>query len=133
MLGVRLPCPMGSGRRGGRRGECGVEEAYRQRNNAYVPWLGSPTPVGGHLFLNAARGLLCVERGTGKTAWEERLGRCVYTVADGRLSTTPNASAAVLPCGPRWAAALGTKRQLPPARWHAQRRQPSRPWRASTP
>lgn len=54
-----------------------VEEVYRLRNNAYVPWLGSPTQVGGHIFLNSARGLLCVERGTGKTAWEERLGRCV--------------------------------------------------------
>jgi outer membrane protein assembly factor BamB len=62
-----------------------VEEAYRQRNNAYVPWLGSPTQVGGHIFLNTAQGLLCVERGTGRPAWEERLGRCVYTVADGRL------------------------------------------------
>jgi outer membrane protein assembly factor BamB len=62
-----------------------VEEVYRQRTNAYVPWLGSPTQVGGHIFLNTAQGLLCVERGTGTTAWEERLGRCVYTVANGRL------------------------------------------------
>jgi outer membrane protein assembly factor BamB len=62
-----------------------VEEIYRQRNNSYVPWLGSPTQVGSHIFLNAVQGLLCIERGTGQPAWEKRLGRCVYTVADSRL------------------------------------------------
>jgi hypothetical protein len=61
------------------------QEAYRQRNLAYVPWLGSPTQVGSHIFLNPTQGMLCIERATGKPAWEQRLGRCVYTVADGRL------------------------------------------------
>jgi protein-L-isoaspartate O-methyltransferase len=62
-----------------------VEEVYRLRNNSYVPWLGSPTQVGSHIFLNAAQGMLCIERGNGQPVWEKRLGRCVYTVADGRL------------------------------------------------
>jgi outer membrane protein assembly factor BamB/protein-L-isoaspartate O-methyltransferase len=62
-----------------------VEETYRLRNNSYVPWLGSPTQVGSHVFLNAAQGLLCIERETGQPAWEKQLGRCTYTVADGRL------------------------------------------------
>jgi outer membrane protein assembly factor BamB len=68
-----------------KRNDWAVEEVYRQRNNAYVPWLGSPTQVGSHIFLNTAQGLLCIERGTGRPVWEKRLGRCVYTVADGRL------------------------------------------------
>jgi outer membrane protein assembly factor BamB/protein-L-isoaspartate O-methyltransferase len=62
-----------------------AEEVYRQRNKSYVPWLGSPTQVGKHIFLNTAQGILCIERATGEPAWEKRLGRCVYTVADGRL------------------------------------------------
>ena len=62
-----------------------VKEVYRLRNNAYVPWLGSPTQVGSHIFLNTTQGMLCIERETGKQAWEKGLGRCVYTVADGRL------------------------------------------------
>jgi outer membrane protein assembly factor BamB len=62
-----------------------VEEIYRQRNNSYVPWLGSPTQIDNHIFLNTAQGMICLERQTGKPAWEKQLGRCVYTVADGRL------------------------------------------------
>src|SRR5262249_40354889 len=65
--------------------EWAVGEVYRQRNNSYVPWLGSPTQVGSHIFLNSTQGMLCLERGTGKPVWEQRIGRCVYTVADGRL------------------------------------------------
>jgi SAM-dependent methyltransferase len=29
--------------------------------------------------------MLCIERGTGQPVWEKGLGRCVYTLADGRL------------------------------------------------
>jgi outer membrane protein assembly factor BamB/protein-L-isoaspartate O-methyltransferase len=62
-----------------------VEEAYRQKNSSYVPWLGSATQVGSHILLNTGRGMLCIERGTGQPVWEKGIGRCVYTVADGRL------------------------------------------------
>jgi outer membrane protein assembly factor BamB len=62
-----------------------VRESYRLRANSYVPWLGSATQVGNHLFLNTNEGLLCIERGDGHPVWEERLGHCVYTVAEGRL------------------------------------------------
>jgi outer membrane protein assembly factor BamB/protein-L-isoaspartate O-methyltransferase len=62
-----------------------LEEVYRLRSNSYVPWLGGPTQVGSHIFLNTAQGMLCIERRTGQLVWEKRVGRCVYTVADGRL------------------------------------------------
>jgi outer membrane protein assembly factor BamB len=62
-----------------------VAEVYRQRNKSYVSWLGSPTQVGDHIFLNTNTGMLCIERKSGQPVWEKPLGRCVYTVADGRL------------------------------------------------
>jgi outer membrane protein assembly factor BamB/precorrin-6B methylase 2 len=65
-------------------GAFAVEEVYRGHGD-YVPWLGSPTPVGGHLLINTNRGLACLDRKDGSTAWKEDLGRCTYTVADGRL------------------------------------------------
>src|SRR5262249_33337629 len=62
-----------------------VKEIYRLRNNLCLAWLGSPTQVGSEIFLNTAQGMLCLTRRTGQPFWERRLGRCVYTVADGRL------------------------------------------------
>jgi hypothetical protein len=35
-----------------------VEEIYRLRNNSTLPWLGSPTQLGSHIFLNTAQGML---------------------------------------------------------------------------
>jgi outer membrane protein assembly factor BamB/protein-L-isoaspartate O-methyltransferase len=63
----------------------GVEEVYRKRSGPYLPWLGSPTQVDSHIFLNSLSGLHCIKRETAQPVWEVRLGRCMYTVADGRL------------------------------------------------
>lgn len=62
-----------------------AEEVYRKKGLAYVPWLGSPTRVGGHLFLNPQVGLACLDWKTGEAVWEQRLARCTYTAADGKL------------------------------------------------
>jgi outer membrane protein assembly factor BamB len=63
-----------------------VTEVYRDANNDYVPWLGSPTRVGESVVLTTMRGLKGLEWSTGKSTWtDDTLGRCMYTVADGRL------------------------------------------------
>jgi len=61
-----------------------AEEVYKGRGD-YVPWLGSPTQLGQHVFINPTKGLACLSRKDGATVWAENLGRCSYTVADGRL------------------------------------------------
>jgi outer membrane protein assembly factor BamB len=71
-------------------------EVYRGRNNDYVPWLGSPTRDGDHLVINTIRGLRYLDWGTGKAAWEEKLGRCTYTVADGKLFLRDQKGAVIL-------------------------------------
>jgi outer membrane protein assembly factor BamB len=62
-----------------------VEEVHRGKGQ-YVPWLGSPTAVGEHLFVNAP-GMMCMEWKTGKVTWQEDKvpGRCMYVVAGGML------------------------------------------------
>jgi outer membrane protein assembly factor BamB/protein-L-isoaspartate O-methyltransferase len=65
-------------------GTFAVEPVYKGRGD-YVPWLGSPTQMGDHLILNTSRGLDCLSRKDGAVVWKEDLGRCTYTVADGRL------------------------------------------------
>jgi outer membrane protein assembly factor BamB len=65
-------------------GTFAVEEVYKGRGD-YVPWLGSPTPSGGHLFINTNRGLACLDRKDASVVWKEDLGRCTYTLSDGRL------------------------------------------------
>jgi outer membrane protein assembly factor BamB len=63
-----------------------VTEVYRNVNNDYVPWLGSPTRVGEQAVLNTTRGMKSLDWKTGQTDWSEnQLGRCTYTVADGML------------------------------------------------
>jgi outer membrane protein assembly factor BamB len=71
----------------GKKGESwSAEAAYRKRNGAYLPWLGSPTAVGEHLLINTSKGITCLNWKTGKALWEEtKLGRCTYTVADGKV------------------------------------------------
>jgi len=61
-----------------------AQEVYRGKGK-YVAWLGSPTRVGEHVFINTTAGLCCLEWQTGKTIWEERLDRCTYTMADDKL------------------------------------------------
>ncbi len=52
----------------------------------YVPWLGSPTSLGDHVFVTTTGGLTCLEWKTGNAVWiEEKLGRCMNTIADGKL------------------------------------------------
>jgi hypothetical protein len=65
--------------------EWAVEEAYRQKTSAYVAWLGSPTRAEDHVFINAGNGLVCLDWKTGEKVLDERVGRCMYTVADGKL------------------------------------------------
>src|SRR5262249_14028617 len=67
-----------------KRGAFTVNEVYKGSGD-YVPWLGSPTSVDGHLFINTNRGLACLDRKDGSIVWKEDLGRCTYTVADGRI------------------------------------------------
>src|SRR4029077_11023134 len=63
-----------------------AEAVYRDNRNEYVPWLGSPTRVGDYLFVNTVRGINCLEWKTGKVArTDDQIGRCMYTVADGKL------------------------------------------------
>src|SRR5262249_56955910 len=62
-----------------------------------VPWLGSPTAVGEHVLLNRVRGMRCLEWATGATAWDEpKLGRCMYTVPDGKLYVRDQKGAVLL-------------------------------------
>jgi outer membrane protein assembly factor BamB/precorrin-6B methylase 2 len=65
-------------------GDFKVAEIYKARGD-YVSWLGSPTLMGQHIFINTTKGLSCLARKDGATIWQENLGRCTYTVADGRL------------------------------------------------
>jgi len=61
-----------------------AEELYRQKA-ATAPWLGSPTRVGDHVLLTTS-GLACLDWKTGTVTWEEKkVGRCTYTVADGKV------------------------------------------------
>jgi outer membrane protein assembly factor BamB len=76
-------------------GEWAVEEVYR-RQAAYVPWLGSPTRVGDRVFVNNQAGMVCLDWKTGEKAWEERLGRVTYTVADGKLFVRTQAGKVIL-------------------------------------
>lgn len=63
-----------------------VVEEYRQRSRAYVPWLGSPTALDDGVMVNTSSGLQWVDWKTGSVLWEEKsLGRCTYTVADGKV------------------------------------------------
>src|SRR5262245_62038147 len=65
-------------------GDFKVTEIYKGSGD-YVPWLGSPTQVGEQIFINTTKGLSCLARKDGVALWHENVGRCTYTVADGRL------------------------------------------------
>jgi outer membrane protein assembly factor BamB len=78
-------------------GDWAVAEAYRLRRPGFVPWLGGPTAVGDHVFVNPTYGLACLEWKTGAAAWEDRgPGRCTLTAADGRLYVRTQAGRMVL-------------------------------------
>ena len=63
-----------------------VQNLYRDVNNNYVPWLGSPTRVGDFIYISTMTGLQCLAWNTGKPSWSDTtLGRCMYTIADGML------------------------------------------------
>ena len=84
-----------------------VEEVYRQKAS-YVPWLGSPTRVGDHVFINAMNGLVCLDWKTGGAVWEEKLGRTMYTVADSKLFVRTQAGKVLLAAaGPKEYRELG--------------------------
>lgn len=62
-----------------------AKEVYKGKKLSYVAWLGSPTAVGEHILVNTSGGLTCLDWKTGEVAWEEKVGRCTYTVADGMV------------------------------------------------
>lgn len=63
-----------------------AEEVYhRQPDRPYNGWLGSPTQVGDHVYINGSAGLVKLDRAAGETVWTAKTGRVTYTVASGRF------------------------------------------------
>lgn len=74
-----------------------VDEAYRHKLPQYLSWLGSPTALGNGVLLNTNKGLQWVDWKTGSVVWEEKqLGKCMYTVADGKVFVRTQAGKVLL-------------------------------------
>jgi len=63
-----------------------TREVYRNRSNAYVPWLGCPTAVGEGSLLNTQHGLQWIDWKAGTERWHQTtVGRYMHTIADDKV------------------------------------------------